>query len=183
MTRDGWSLEEHWNAGNVRAALATREWDVLVLQQGPSSLPESRVHLREWSARFAALARAAGTRPALLGVWPESSRRSALGASIASYEDAARAARADLYPAAAAWRAAWSCNRRLALYGPDGLHPSELGTYVAALAVYGRLLHAPLLSPKLVDEHTPPRVSRLLQAAAATSLGRRIAPRSRCGSR
>jgi hypothetical protein len=177
----GFSLEDHWRQGDARELLATRSFDVVVLQQGPSTLPESRTHLRTWVGRFAAAARAAGTRPAVLGVWPESSRRSALGRAIASYASAARSARAQLLPAGAAWRAAWACERRTPLYGDDGLHPSALGTYAAALVVLGGLLHAPLLDERLAEPEAPPRTRRLLQAAAATALGRPLEAARRCG--
>jgi lysophospholipase L1-like esterase len=177
----GFSLEDHWRQGDARSLLATRAFDVIVLQQGPSTLPESRTHLRTWVGRFAAAARAAGTRPAVLGVWPESSRRSALGRAIESYAAAARSARAQLLPAGAAWRAAWACDRRTPLYGDDGFHPSVLGTYAAALVVFGGLLHAPLLDERLSERESPARTSRLLQSAAATALGRPLEEGRRCG--
>jgi hypothetical protein len=92
----GYALEDHWQQGDARAALASGGWDVVVMQQGPSALPESQANLREWSSRFADEARAHGVRPALLTVWPESYRRGALRDVIASYRRAAAAARAEL---------------------------------------------------------------------------------------
>ena len=94
ITPGGVSLEDHWNAGAAPAAIASGDWDAVVLQQGPSALPESAINLREWAVRFAAAARERGTTPALLTVWPESYRRNALPAVIRSYRDAAVAARA-----------------------------------------------------------------------------------------
>ncbi len=178
----GYALEDHWRQGDARAALASGRWDVVVMQQGPSALPESQANLREWASRFAEAARLHGVRPALLTVWPESYRRSALRDVIASYRRAAAAARAGLLPAGLAWRTAWSCEQRLGLYGPDGFHPSVLGTSSAALVVYGRLFRAPLLgaaSPTGVR----PRTARLLQWAAAVSLRRSVPPARRCGRR
>ena len=131
----GMSLEDHWNAGRVPAELASGKWDAVVMQQGPSALPESQLNLREWAERLAALAREHGTRPALLTVWPEGYRVNVLGDVIASYANAAKAAGAELYPAGVAWQAAWSHTPTLPLYGPDGFHPSPLGTYLAALVV------------------------------------------------
>ncbi len=181
VVHPGFSLEDHWNQGDARKALLSGRWDVVVLQQGPSALPESQRHLKQWAARFAALARAAEARPALLMVWPESYRRSALGHVIASYRNAAGAAGADLLPAGDAWRRAWACDRRLPLYGPDGFHPSRLGTHLAALVVYGRILGAPLLVPSLEPEGIARRTARTLQASAALALGRRLRPSGRCG--
>ena len=176
----GYALEDHWNQGEARAVLAGGRWDVVVMQQGPSALPESQANLREWAARWAAEARARGTRPALLTVWPESYRRSALTEVIASYRRAAAGAKAELLPGGDAWRRAWHCTRGTALYGPDGFHPSELGTYTAALVVYGRLFRAPLLGGT-PPAGVRPRTARLVQWAAATSLGRRTPTARRCG--
>ncbi|HET8652245.1 MAG TPA: hypothetical protein VFM13_06705 [Gaiellaceae bacterium] len=175
----GYALEDHWNSGEARAALAGGRWDAIVMQQGPSALPESQTSLRAWAIRWADEARARGVRPALLTVWPESYRRSALRDVIGSYRRAAAAARAELLPGGDAWRVAWSCEP-VALYGPDGFHPSALGTYTAALAVYGRLFHAPLigLAP---PPGVRPRAARLLQWSAATALGRRVPRARRCG--
>lgn len=135
----GVSLEDHWNAGAAPAELASGDWDAVVLQQGPSALLESQVNLKEWATRFADAARQQGTRPALLTAWPESYRARALSDVIRSYANAATAARAKLLPAGAAWRAAWKRNPALPLYGPDGFHPSRLGTYLTAVVVLAGL--------------------------------------------
>jgi hypothetical protein len=164
----GYALEDHWAQGDARAALSTRHWDVVVMQQGPSALPESQANLRAWAIRWADEAARFGTKVALLTVWPESYRRSALVDVITSYRRAAEAAGATLLPAGDAWRLAWRCEPRLPLYGPDGFHPGTLGTYAAALVVYGRLFKAPLV------ERRGPHRTRLVQKAAARSLGRRV---------
>jgi len=182
ITYGGFSLEDHWLQGDARAALATGGWNVVIMQQGPSALPESQVDLRLWAARFADDARAVGTRPALLTVWPEDYRRPALSDVIVSYRSAAEAAGAQLFPAGEAWHAAWECNARLPLYGPDGFHPSALGTYAAALVIYGRLFKAPLFEASL-RRGVKPKIARLLQAAATKALGRKVPATKRCGGK
>ncbi len=136
------SLEDHWVRGEVQTALASGAWDVLVMQQGSSSLPENQEHLRVWSERFAEEARAHGTASALYQVWPSDGRRSAFPAVVEAYTNAAEASGSMLLPAGEAWLAAWARNPSLDLYGPDGFHPSEAGTYLAALVVYGGLTGA-----------------------------------------
>ena len=54
----GVNLEDHWTFTGARDALLARPWDVVVLQQGPSSLPESQVDLRTWAVRWAELGNA-----------------------------------------------------------------------------------------------------------------------------
>ncbi len=180
VTFGGFSLEDHWNQGAAGAAIATGRWNVVIMQQGPSALPESQIDLRLWAGRFADEARAVGTRPALLTVWPENYRRPALSDVIVSYRNAAEAAGAQLFPAGEAWHAAWDCNSRLGLYGPDGFHPSALGTYAAALVVYGRLFKAPLYDASL-SRGMKPKTARLLQTAAIRALGRPVSAKQRCG--
>ena len=181
VTFDGFSLEDHWNHGAVRQALAARAWDVAIMQQGPSALPESQVNLREYATRLADAARAERIRPALLTVWPESYRRTALSDVIVSYRGAAQTSGSELFPAGEAWHAAWQCHTALGLYGPDGFHPSRVGTYTAALVVYGRLFKAPLLAPALGPQWMSAGVARLTQASAARALGRRVPAARRCG--
>lgn len=132
----GASLEDHLAQGDAARAIARERWDVIVLQQGPSALPESRTNLLASTRRFAALARTAGARPALYGVWPAESRRFDLDACIESYRLAAAEVDGMSFPAGRAWKAAWASDPSLPLYGPDRFHPSRLGTYLAALVIY-----------------------------------------------
>jgi lysophospholipase L1-like esterase len=172
----GVNLEDHWNAGDLPAALATGRWDAVVLQQGPSALLESRDHLKEWATRIATAAREHGTTPALLTVWPESYRRNVLPAVISSYRNAARAAGAKLLPAGGAWQAAWRRNARLPLYGSDGFHPSTLGTYLTAIVVLAGLTgDEPNTRPFRIDRpgfrlRVTAARAKLLHAAAREAL-------------
>jgi hypothetical protein len=134
-------LEDHWRIPRTRRALAEQRWDVVVIQQGPSAEPESRVHLCTRTKRFADLARSRGARPRLLMVW--SAGRFGLQEVIDSYAAAAAAADAPALPAGVAWAAAWKRKPGLALHARDGLHPSKLGTYLAALVVYAGLRDVP----------------------------------------
>lgn len=174
VTFGGVSLEDHWGRGDALAAIDGRRWDVVVLQQGPSSLDTSRANLIEWTGRFATRIRAAGAEPALYQVWPEDDRRDVFDRVLDSYRLAAESVDGELLPAGAAWVAAWQQDPGLPLYGPDGFHPSATGTYLAAITIYAELLDrtavglpaqvsignaAPIVS-------LPPARAAVLQAAA-----------------
>lgn len=133
------SLEDHAARGTLDAIARVRA-DVVVLQQGPSSLASSRENLVHWSSRFAEAIREAGGEPALLMVWPSTDRAFAFDDVRDSYAAAAVAVTGRFIPAGESWRAAWRRHPSLALYGPDGFHPSRLGTLTAALTVHA-LLH------------------------------------------
>lgn len=134
----GVSLEDHWNDG-ITDRIAQVGADVVVLQQGPSSLPENQEHLKTWATMLAGPIRAAGGVPALLMVWPESTRQSAFDAVRTSYRAAAEHAGGLFIPAGEVWRETWRRDPDVALYGTDGFHPSLAGSFAAALTVYAVL--------------------------------------------
>jgi len=176
VTPGGYALEDHWTNGEARHALDSGDWDVVVLQQGPSSLPESRTNLVEWSKRWADDARAHNVRPAMLTVWPEQYRASyAFAAVVQSYRVAALESGSLLLPAGAAWRIALQKTPKLRLFGPDGFHPSPLGSYLAAIVVYSGLTgHVPATLPRaLGDARTSAQQLKLLRTAAALALASR----------
>ena len=138
VTRADASLEDHWG-DRVRGIIRTGGFRWVVLQQGPSSLPESRANLREWTKRFAEEIRAAGATPALYMVWPDRSRRGFFPQVIESYRLANEDAKGVLLGAGQVWLAAWQLDSGLSLYSPDNLHPSRLGTYAAAATILSGL--------------------------------------------
>src|SRR4051812_49639274 len=70
IAHGGASLEDQWSRGEALRRLRGERWDFVVLQQGPSSLPESRENLRDYTRRLAEPIRQAGGRPALYMGWP-----------------------------------------------------------------------------------------------------------------
>lgn len=170
-------LQDHWADKRTRAAVAAGGWDYVVMQQGPSSLPDNQANLRRWAQRWANPIRTAGAQPALLMVWPSTSRLRAFPAVDQAYSDAAVAAEAVLLPAGRAWWAAWQLQPGPALYSSDGFHPDPTGTLLAALVVYAGL--SGQLPQQLPDElrvgNTRLRIDddleRVLLQAARTALG------------
>ena len=133
MTEASFALEDHWTMGGALAALRTGQFDRVILQQGPSTLAESGVQLRQWSITWANEARQYGARPGLYVVWPPAGGN--LDAGIANHEAAASAANAALYPVGEAWREVWRVDPAMPLYGPDQFHPSPHGAWLAALII------------------------------------------------
>ena len=175
------SLEDHWNRGDATRAIARGGWSFVVLQQGPSSLADSRVLLRRDTARFDKQIRAAGARTALYSVWPESTRQSAFPAVAESYQLAASDVGGIYLPVTEAWLDARRRDPSLPLYSGDGFHPSGHGAYLAALVIASVLTGA---SPQAM----PARVVRtdgtvlvvaepaatVLRAAASTAIAGRV---------
>lgn len=169
-----YSLEDHWNRGDAQRAIAGGTWDLVVLQQGPSALPESRVLLVDYTTRFASEIEKAGGRTAMYMVWPESDRAAVWDDVTESYASAARAVDGMLMPAGEAFRSAVRVDPGLELLAGDGFHPSASGTYLAALVIYaqatGRSPEGMSAVAHLID--LSPAASHALEAGAADAIER-----------
>ncbi|MEO5825366.1 MAG: hypothetical protein ABIR59_05715 [Gemmatimonadales bacterium] len=134
-------LEDHWNDAKTRAFVMSGHFDFVIMQQGPSTLPESRIDLLHWAEVLSAAARRHGARPAMYGVWP--TRGGDIDAGITNYSDAATANDALLLPVAAAWRATWAADPSMPLQGSDDFHQGVHGAWLAALVIASVLYDLP----------------------------------------
>jgi hypothetical protein len=169
-----YSLEDHWNRGDALTAIRQGGWDLVVLQQGPSALPESRANLIEWTGRFAGEIRKVGSRPAVYMVWPGLGRQEAWDSVTDSYAAAAAAARALLLPAGEALRSAYTTDPGLPLFDADGFHPLPLGSFGVALVIYAAaadVTPAGLAAGAGITTYPPTQVS-VLESAAADAIAR-----------
>jgi hypothetical protein len=135
------ALEDHWAQGEALTAIRRGGWDHVIMQQGPSALPESRVNLIFWAKKLAEEIRMIDAVPGMYTVWPSSDRSGDFPRVVESYQMAADSIGGPAFPAGAAWLAAWEVESGLALYGGDGFHPSPRGSYLAAITIFGRLYH------------------------------------------
>jgi hypothetical protein len=172
VAEGGFSLEDHWNRGDAQRAIASARWDLVVLQQGPSALPETRVNLIDYATRFAGEIRKIGARPALYMVWPGLDREAEWSAVSASYAAAAEAADGLLLPAGEALRAVRADAPSIPLFEADGFHPSVAGTYGAALVIYARAAGvSPVgLTARAGGSTLPPGYVTALEAGAAAAI-------------
>jgi hypothetical protein len=135
ITRGGFSLDDHWDEGGAVRAITRGGWAFVVLQQGPSALPESRVQLRASTKKFDDVIRKAGARTALYMVWPSEARARDFDAVRESYAIAAADVGGVFIPAGEAWRAAWRREPKTDLYASDRFHPTAKGSLLAAMVI------------------------------------------------
>jgi hypothetical protein len=133
-------LQEHWDRGEaLRAIKNGTHWTHVVLQQGPTSMPDSRLLLREFAKKFAFEITASGAKVVIYSPWTPRDRLEFMNAVLESHRLAAEGVGGMLVPVGEGWRAAWRVDPSLALYGPDDFHPSPAGSYVAALMFFQKL--------------------------------------------
>lgn len=168
-TYANYALEDHWNGGSARSLIKAQPLDRVIMQQGPSTLPESGVELTKWSKTWSDEARRYGIRPGIYVVWPPKGGN--LDAGIANHEAAATAANAALYPVGEAWREAWIVDPALPLYGPDQFHPGPHGSWLAALIISAMVLDRPVADfPNLFPTEISATQAETMRAAASKAI-------------
>jgi hypothetical protein len=166
------ALIDHLNgATNARAAINVQKWDFVILQQGPTPVGICRDSLILWTKMFDPLIKAQGAKTAVFQTWP-------LAGPVwftnigESFRLAAASVNGVLMPVGDAWLRALTEDSTLPLYSGDGLHPSSLGTFLAALVIYERVTgrDARTLPAKAIanarEFEYPEEKIRLLQRAA-----------------
>lgn len=169
VVRANYALEDHWRDG-LEAEIQRLAADFVILQQGPSSLPASRDNLVAWTLAIAPAVRGAGGEPVLLMVWPDRSRAAYFDEVRDSYYAAAKAVDGRFVPGGWSWVEAWSRDAELDLWGPDGFHPSYLGTLTVAYTLVTTLLD---LDPDAIrprDDGVPDSQLSIIREAVAASV-------------
>jgi hypothetical protein len=134
------ALIDHLNGGsNAPAQIRSGQFNYVVLQQGPTPAGICRDSLILWTTMFDERIRGAQARTAVMMSWPGANGQQFFDDVRYSFQAAATAVDGIFLPAGEAWRAAWREDPSLPLYGPDGFHPSPMGTFLAALEIYERL--------------------------------------------
>lgn len=139
FTKPNYSLEDHWIEGKVEAELRRNHYDFVVFQQGPSALKESRENLIEYALRFSKVCKEQNSKIAFYMVWPSGDRSFDFENVIRSYTTAADTTQGIICAAGRAWLKTWEDKKDYPLYSTDGFHPTEHGSLLAALVIYGSL--------------------------------------------
>jgi hypothetical protein len=165
VTAGGWTLGKHAASAKSLAAIRSRKWDVVVLQE-QSLVPAFPAAQRDATMLppLASLAReitVAGAIPALYQTWGRrdgdrdnaavfpADTFGAMHARLAAGFAAARARVPALaaVPAGDAWAARVAADQGATLYQKDGSHPSPQGVFLAAAVFYSSFFNTPVKTP------------------------------------
>jgi hypothetical protein len=131
-----YAIIDHINDGKVQNILKTKKYNMVVSQQGPSSLPASLVVLTEGAVALAAECKKTNAKLYLYAIWPDKSRWQFIDDVIANYTTAAHTVGAGVCAAGTAWKLAHSKNPNITLYSPDLSHASPQGSLLSAMTIY-----------------------------------------------
>lgn len=162
-------LQDHWGFGPSIAAMESGAHAVVILQQGPSTLPESGANLLDYSGRIADKVVKAGVRVGMYVVWPPVGGD--INSGIQHYTEAANAKGMALYPVAHAFRALAASNPEVSLYEADDFHPSYAGSWLAAMIIAATIYDQdPTTYPNLFTRFIPAAWEAPLRNAAKTAV-------------
>ena len=134
-----YALEDHWNDGKLQKLIAEKNFDFIVVQQGPSSQQEGRIMLLNAAKKLKPLCIINNSKLALFMVWPAFSNFQTFDEVIKSYSEAATSTNSLLCPVGQVWKTHFSETNDYTYYGTDMFHPSLKGSKVAALIIFQTL--------------------------------------------
>ena len=132
IAHGNYALIDHWADGEVQQEIATKKFNFVVVQQGPSSQPWGREVLIEYGQKLKEICDQNDAELCFFMVWPARSYYHTFDGVIRNYTDAAVANNAILCPVGSIWKNHFDSTGNFDYYGPDGFHPSLIGSQVAA---------------------------------------------------
>ena len=177
----GWSLSDHLQSPDTLKTIHSTKWNFIVLQeqsQIPASLQDRTGSMYPAARSLVQQVEAVGATPIFFLTWahrdgwPEEGLPDydSMQLQIAQgYLGIAKELNVQVAPAGYAWWAARSQYPDLALWQPDGSHPSEEGTYLAACVFYATIFRQ---SPAGLTyrDNLPGETARLLQTIASATV-------------
>ncbi len=127
-----YAIIDHWEDGKVQKLIASKLFDFVIIQQGPSSQSEGREILLEYGEKFKDLCKKNDVVLCFFMVWPSLNYYHTFEGVIKNYRDAAILNDAILCPVGMVWKEHFDSTDNFDYYGPDGFHPSLKGSRVAA---------------------------------------------------
>jgi hypothetical protein len=135
VAKGGYAIVDHWAEGRVQQLINTKQFDYVVIQQGPSSQLDGYEMLINGGAQYAALCEQNTTKLAYFMVWPSIAYFHTFDGVIRNYTAGAEANNATLIPVGTHWKEYIDSTGDYSYYGPDGFHPSKAGSEKAAAII------------------------------------------------
>lgn len=139
LAKPNYALEDHWTDGCLQTMIKSGYYDIVVVQQGPSSQADGAKSLLEYGGMIQQLCKENDTRLAFFMVWPAKVNYHTFPGVITNYTNAAYTTGAILCPVGYAWKQHMDKTGDFSYYGPDEFHPSVAGTTIAAEIIYKAL--------------------------------------------
>ena len=135
VTAGGAKLSEHWRGARgltSREEISNGNYDIVVLQEWSLGTVNEKDSAEYYLGLFSGLARDKGARPYYYLTWAREKSPEQQETISRVYRETTATNGAKVVPVGEAWALALAERPDFRLYFPDGSHPAELGTYLAA---------------------------------------------------
>ena len=127
-----YAIADHWNEEEIQKLIASKKYDYVVIQQGPSSQSDGRKMLMDYGKKYSEICATNDAKLCFFMVWPSLKYFHTFEGVVKNYRDAAVANKSILLPVGEVWKEYIEKTNDLSYYGPDGFHPSLKGSQIAA---------------------------------------------------
>ncbi|MDX8553507.1 SGNH/GDSL hydrolase family protein [Tenacibaculum sp. 1B UA] len=134
-----YAIIDHINDGKLQKLLAKKQFDYVIIQQGPSSQTAGKRMLIQDGATIQALCEQYNTKLGYFMVWPSVRYYHTFNKVIENHKSAAKQNNAYLFPVGNIWKEYNTYKGKESLYSLDNFHPSTAGSFVAALTIFHQL--------------------------------------------
>ena len=183
-TAGGATMKMHWQNAATLAKISSGGWTHVVLQ-GQSVEPVAAfADFKQHALLLAGKVTQAKARPVMFQTWARKKGHAVYGYSWSggnpaamqkglrdAYAAVAQASNGLVAPVGDAWAAVIAANPAMELFSPDGSHPSERGTYLAACVFYARLTGRSPVGLAAKPAAITPAAAKILQQAALKAMG------------
>lgn len=135
-----YGLEDHWNDKEIHKLIKSKNYDYVIVQQGPSSQEYGRTSLLEYGNKINNLCNENKTKLVFFMVWPSKRYYHTYNGVIKNYTNTADQLSALLCPVGKVWKAHFDETNDFSYFGVDGFHPSLKGSKIAAEVIVESIL-------------------------------------------
>ncbi|NHN24833.1 SGNH/GDSL hydrolase family protein [Flavobacterium jejuense] len=130
-----YAIEDHWNEGIVQKLIASKKYDFVIIQQGPSSQDDGRKMLVEYGKKYSTLCELNNAKLCYFMVWPAVNYYQSFENVIQNYRDAATMNKSILLPVGEIWKEYIDRTNSFEYFSADAFHPSLEGSKIASKVI------------------------------------------------
>jgi hypothetical protein len=135
-----YGLEDHWNDKEIHKLVKSKNYDYVIVQQGPSSQEYGRTSLLKYGKKISNLCYENKSKLVFFMVWPSKKFYHTYDGVINNYSNAANELSALLCPVGKVWKSHFDKTKDFSYYSDDGFHPSLKGSKIAAEVIVKSIL-------------------------------------------
>ena len=134
-----YAISDHWRDEKIQKLISSKNFDIVIIQQGPSSQSKGKNILINYGEKYSTLCKENDAVLAYYMVWPSLRYYDTFDEVIKNHELAAKENDAILCPVGKVWKKYFDTTKKFDYYGEDSFHPSNKGSNIAAQVIFNSI--------------------------------------------